>query len=136
MKYELKSIELWSIVRTIFLVSLAIHLILGMGLLLILLIGMNVSTSLLDDNVQYYDDIDSFGLPIGPILVIVISIGASTIYSLFYFAIGALYNLFSGWLGGIEITLEERVQSVKTVLIPKENQVSEDDESEEDSPEE
>ena len=137
MKYEIKSVELWSMGRAVFMISLAIHIILGMGVLLIILMGINVATSLMED-IIYIDDMTSggFGLPMGLLLVVALSFGASIFYSLLYFTIGALYNLFSGWLGGIEIILEEPAQSLKTVLIPKDYQVSEDDVSEEDSSEE
>ena len=138
MKYEIKSVEIWGVGRTIFMISLIIHLVLGVTVLLIILIGMNVATSLIDDIVYLDDDMVSggFGIVIGLLFVVMISFGSSIIYALFYVAFGALYNLFAGWLGGVEITLEESAQSVKTVLIPKDDQVSEDDVSEEDSPEE
>jgi len=138
MKYEIKSVEIWGVGRTIFMISLIIHLVLGVTVLLIILIGMNVATSLIDDIVYLDDDMVSggFGIVIGLLLVVMISFGSSIIYALFYVTFGALYNLFAGWLGGVEITLEESAQSVKTVLIPKDDQVSEDDVSEEDSPEE
>ncbi len=114
-------------------ISLVVHLVLGMGGLLIILIGMNIATSFLDDTVYFDDEImpESFGLPIGLILIIVISSGASFFYSALYVAIAALYNLFSGWLGGIEITLKESTQPVKTILIPKADDVSEEDKPEE-----
>ena len=137
MKYEIKSVEILGVGRTIFMISLIIHLVLGVTVLLIILIGMNVATSLIDDIVYLDDDMVSggFGIVIGPLFVVMISFGSSIIYALFYVTFGALYNLFAGWLGGVEITLEESAQSVKTVLIPKDDPVSEDV-SEEDSPEE
>ena len=137
MKYEIKSVEILGVGRTIFMISLIIHLVLGVTVLLIILIGMNVATSLIDDIVYLDDDMVSggFGIVIGLLFVVMISFGSSIIYALFYVTFGALYNLFAGWLGGVEITLEESAQSVKTVLIPKDDPVSEDV-SEEDSPEE
>ncbi len=129
MKYEIKSVELWGVGRTVFMISLVIHLILGMGVLLIILMGMNFATSFMDDTIYYDDELmpESFGLLIGLIFIIVISFGASFLYSAFYVAFAALYNLFSGWLGGIEITLKESAQAVKTILIPKADVDSDED---------
>ena len=131
MNYEIQSVNIWSVGKTVFLISLFIHLILGMGILLIILVGMNISTDLFDD-IEYYDDeMDSFGLPIGLILVVVLSVSASILYSSLYIVFGALYNLISGRLGGIELTLRELTTATKTKLIPKD-----EDSAEEDSPEE
>jgi len=133
MKYEVKSVEIWRVGRTVFMISLVVLLVLGVGGLLIILIGMNIAISFLDDTVYFDDEMmpESFGLPIGLILIIVISFGASFFCSALYVAIAALYNLFSGWLGGIEITLKESTQPVKTILIPKADDVSEEDKPEE-----
>ena len=131
MKYEIRSVDIWSVGRTIFLISLIIHLILGMGILLIILAGMSVSTDLFDDTEYYDDEMDSFGLPIGLILVIVLSVSASILYSTLYIVFGALYNIISRRLGGIEITLEELTIVPKTQLIPKDEGTVEEDSPEE-----
>ena len=131
MKYEIRSVDIWSVGRTIFLISLIIHLILGMGILLIILAGMNVSTDYFDDTEYYDDEFNGFGLPIGLILVVVLSVSASILYSSLYVAFGAFYNIISGRLGGIEITLKELVAPAKTKLIPKvEDSVDEDSQEE------
>lgn len=131
MKYEIRSVDIWSVGRTIFLISLIIHLILGMGILLIILAVLNVSTDLFDD-IEYYDDeMNSFGLPIGLILVVVLSVSASIFYLLLYVAFGAFYNIISGRLGGIEITLKELVVPAKTKLIPKDEDSVDEDSQEE-----
>ena len=127
MKYEIRSVDIWSVGRTIFLISLIINLILGMGILLIILAVLNVSTDLFDDTEYYDDEMNSFGLPMGLILVVVLSVSASIFYLLLYVAFGAFYNIISGRLGGIEITLKELVVPAKTKLIPKdEDSVDED----------
>lgn len=131
MKYEIRSVDIWSVGRTIFLISLIIHLILGMGLLLIVLAVMNVSTDLFDDTEYYDDEMNSFGLPIGLILVVVLSVSASIFYLLLYVAFGAFYNIISGRLGGIEITLKELVVPAKTKLIPKDEDSVDEDSQEE-----
>ena len=131
MKYEIRSVDIWSVGRTIFLISLIIHLILLMGILLIILAVMNVSTDLFDDTEYYDDEINSFGLPIGLILVVVLSISASIFYLLLYVAFGAFYNIISGRLGGIEITLNELVVPAKTKLIPKDEDSVDEDSQEE-----
>ncbi|MCH6574578.1 MAG: DUF3566 domain-containing protein [Bacteroidetes bacterium] len=131
MKYEIRSVDIWSVGRTIFLISLIIHLILGMGILLIILAVMNVSTDLFDDTEYYDDEMNSFGLPIGLILVVVLSVSASIFYLLLYVAFGAFYNIISGRLGGIEITLKELVVPAKTKLIPKDEDSVDEDSQEE-----
>jgi len=131
MKYEIRSVDIWSVGRTIFLISLIIHLILGMGILLIILAVLNVSTDLFDDTEYYDDEMNSFGLPIGLILVVVLSVSASIFYLLLYVAFGALYNIISGRLGGIEITLKELVIPAKTKLIPKDEDSVDEDSQEE-----
>lgn len=131
MKYEIRSVDIWSVGRTIFLISLIIHLILGMGILLIILAVLNVSTDLFDDTEYYDDKMNSFGLPIGLILVVVLSVSASIFYLLLYVAFGAFYNIISGRLGGIEITLKELVVPAKTKLIPKDEDSVDEDSQEE-----
>jgi len=131
MKYEIRSVDIWSVGRTIFLISLIIHLILGMGILLIILAVLNVSTDLFDDTEYYDDEMNSFGLPIGLILVVVLSVSASIFYLLLYVAFGAFYNIISGRLGGIEITLKELVVPAKTKLIPKDEDSVDEDSQEE-----
>jgi len=131
MKYEIRSVDIWSVGRTIFLISLIIHLILGMGILLIILAGMNLSTDFFDDTEYYDDEMNSFGLPIGLILVVVLSVSASIFYLLLYVAFGAFYNIISGRLGGIEITLKELVVPAKTKLIPKDEDSVDEDSQEE-----
>ena len=131
MKYEIRSVDIWSVGRTIFLISLIIHLILGMGILLIILAVLNVSTDLFDDTEYYDDEMNSFGLPMGLILVVVLSVSASIFYLLLYVAFGAFYNIISGRLGGIEITLKELVVPAKTKLIPKDEDSVDEDSQEE-----
>lgn len=131
MKYEIRSVDIWSVGRTIFLISLIIHLILGMGILLIILAVLNVSTDLFDDTEYYDDEMNSFGLPIGLILVVVLSVSASIFYLLLYVAFGAFYNIISGRLGGIEITLKELAVPAKTKLIPKDEDSVDEDSQEE-----
>jgi len=131
MKYEIRSIDIWSVGRTIFLISLIIHLILGSGILLIILAAMSFTTDLFDDTEYYDDEMDSFGLPIGLILVVVLSVTASILYSTLYIAFGAFYNIISRRLGGIEITLEELTITPKAQLIPKDEGTVEEDSPEE-----
>lgn len=131
MKYEIRSVDIWSIGRTIFLISLIIHLLLGMGILLIILAGMNISTDLFDDTEYYDDEFNSFGLPIGLILVVVLSVSASLLYLLLYVAFGAFYNIIAGRLGGIEITLQELAVPAKTKLIPKDEDSADEDSQQE-----
>lgn len=131
MIYELKSFDVWTVARTVFVIALIIHLLFGLTGSALILLGMNAMKSMWDDSDDYYDEYyqEDSNLPILFIFVFVISIGLSFGYMILSALVTILYNKLSGIFGGIEIDLNELSQQKKTRLLPKASKESEEEET-------
>lgn len=129
MIYELKSFDVWTVARTVFVIALIIHLLLGLTGSALILLGVNAMKSMWDDSDVYYDEYsdEDSSLPILFIFIFVISIGLSFGYMIFAAIVLIIYNKLSGLFGGIEIDLNELSKVKKTKLLPKESKESEEE---------
>ena len=118
---ELRSIDVWSVVKIIFLVMFVLHLLLGIGGYFIIILGVNFVSALL--NVTMYTDEAMlpgfFGFPIGLFIITMISSGASLIYASLGALMALLYNAFARWGGGVIVNASESKESRKPKLIVK-----------------
>lgn len=129
MIYELKSFDVWTVARTVFVIALIIHLLLGLTGSALILLGVNAMKSMWDDSDVYYDEYsdEDSSLPILFIFIFVISIGLSFGYMIFAAIVLIIYNKLAGLFGGIEIDLNELSKVKKTKLLPKESKESEEE---------
>jgi len=119
--YELKSFDVWTVARTVFVIALIIHLLLGLTGSALILLGINAMKSIWDDSDAYYEEYspEDSQLPILVIFIFVISIGLSFGYMILSAIVMMIYNQLSRLFGGIEIDLNDLSQLKKTKLIPK-----------------
>ncbi len=118
---ELKSIDVWSAVKIIFLVMFILHLLLGIGGYFIIMFGVNFVSAFLNSTI-YSDEATLpgfFGLPIGLFIITMISSGASLIYAALGALMALLYNAFARWGGGVIVNASESSNSKKPKLIVK-----------------
>ena len=108
--FELKKIDVWSLVKVTFILSFAIGLVFGFFYLLMMLFISQVSTSLMGELDPEMMDI---GGVVGIFLVFFIAIFTSFFYTIISAILAVLYNWVSGFTGGIRIdlTVEEVEQS-------------------------
>jgi len=128
--YELKSFDVWTVARTVFVIALIIHLLLGLTGSALILLGVNAMKSMWDDSDAYYEEYspEDSKLPILVIFVFVFSIGLSFGYMILAAIVMIIYNKLSGLFGGIEVDLNELSQMKKTKLLPKVSKESEEEE--------
>ena len=131
MIYELKSFDVWTVARTVFVIALIVHLLLGLTGSALILLGVNAMNSMWDDSDMYYDEYspEDSKLPLLFILIFVISIGLSFGYMILSAVVTFIYNKLSGLIGGIEIDLNKLSQMKKTKLLPKVSKGSEEEET-------
>ena len=129
--YELKSFDVWTVARTVFVIALIIHLLLGLTGSALILLGVNAMKSMWDESDAYYDEYspEDSKLPILVIIIFVISIGLSFGYMILAVIIMIIYNKLSRIFGGIEFDLNELSQIKKTKLLPKVSKESEEEET-------
>lgn len=130
MIYEIKSFDVWTVARTVFIIALVIHLLLGLTGSVLILLGVSALNSVWDEPDVYYEDYpaDNSRIPLLVIFIFVISIGLSIGYMILSAVVTLIYNKISGLIGGIEVDLNELSQLKKTKLLPK---ISKDTEEEE-----
>ena len=121
MIYELKSFDVWTVARTVFVIALIIHLLLGLTGSALILLGVNAMKSMWYDSDAYYEEYspEVSKLPILVIFIFVISIGLSFGYMILSAIVMIIYNKLSGLFGGIELDLNELSQMKKIKLLPK-----------------
>ena len=131
MIYELKSFDVWTVARTVFVIALIVHLLLGLTGSALILLGVNAMNSMWEDSDTYYDEYspEDSKLPLLFILIFVISIGLSFGYMILSAVVTFIYNKLSGLIGGIEIDLNKLSQMKKTKLLPKVSKGSEEEET-------
>lgn len=133
MIYELKSFDVWTVARTVFVIALIIHLLLGLTGSALILLGVNAMKSMWDESDAYYDEYspEDSKLPILVIIIFVISIGLSFGYMILAAIVMIFYNKLSRIFGGIEFDLSELSQIKKTKLLPKVSKESKESKEEE-----
>jgi hypothetical protein len=103
MRYEIKRIDIWSIVKIVFLLSLLGGFIIGVFYAAIIGFISSMSSTMGGDSFT-----DALGV-LGGVALIFIVVFCTIFFAVFYTvlaAIGAaLYNLFSRWAGGITLEL-------------------------------
>lgn len=131
MLYELKSFHVWTVARTVFVIALIIHLLLGLTGSALILLGVNAMKSMWGESDAYYEEYspEDSNLPILVILIFVISIGLSFGYMILSAIVMIIYNKLSGLFGGIEVDINELSQMKKTKLLPKVSKESEEEET-------
>jgi hypothetical protein len=103
MRYELKKIDLWSAIKISFMINAIIGLAIGLliGAFFALIFGVL-------GNMAPSDSRDLVNIPLGPLGGFFFGMAYAVIIAVFNGIIMTsiaviLYNLFSGWLGGIKI---------------------------------
>ena len=131
MIYELKSFDVWTVARTVFVIALIIHLLLGLTGSALILLGVNAIISMWDESDAYYEEYspEDSKLPLLVIIIFVISIGLSFGYMILAAIMMIIYNKLSRIFGGIEFDLSEISQIKKTKLLPKVSKESEEEET-------
>ncbi|TFB12132.1 hypothetical protein E3V55_01530 [Candidatus Marinimicrobia bacterium MT.SAG.3] len=131
MIYELKSFDVWTVARTVFIIALIIHLLFGLTGALLIMFGVNAMNSVWDDSDTYYEESspEDSKIPLLIIFIFLISIGLSFGYMILSAIVTLIYNKMSGIVGGIEVDLNELSQLKKTKLLPKAPKAPEEEES-------
>ena len=131
MIYELKSFDVWTVARTVFIIALIIHLLLGLTGSVLIMFGLSAMNSVWDDSDTIYEESspEDSKMPLLIIFVFVVSIGLSFGYMILSAIVTLIYNKMSGIVGGIEVNLNELSQIKKTKLLPKAPKAPEEEES-------
>ena len=131
MIYELKSFDVWTVARTVFIIALIIHLLLGLTGSALIMFGVYAMNSVWDGSDTFYEESspEDSKMPIFVIFIFVISIGLSFGYMILSAIVALIYNKMSGIVGGIEVDLSEISQLKKTKLLPKAPKAPEEEES-------
>ncbi len=115
MRYEIKRVEIWPIVKIVLIVSLLFGFFMGLiNAAFFLLVDAITQTvnSIGFDNVQTFD---------GSFIVFILIMSTLSVAFLSTFAavvVTVIYNILSGWLGGLVVDLEavnESDQEISTV---------------------
>ena len=100
--YELKKVDVWSVVKVTFILSFFLGLVVGV-FYFILLLFISQFTSALGGGVEA--EIMRFGGFIGFFVVFFIAIFISVFYTIISAILASLYNVISNWTGGVRINL-------------------------------
>ena len=100
--FELKRVDVWSVVKVAFVLSFFLGLFFGFVYLMVMFVisrfagvlGAGIETEVL-----------RFGGFVGFFVVIFIAIFTSVFYTIVSAILAALYNLISGWTGGVRVKL-------------------------------
>jgi hypothetical protein len=118
MRYELRTIGVWSFVRVSFLIHLVLGFILGvfgalfLGMLTALMSSLPYGSS--DSGV----DPTAFGPAMLIILPVVYSIGAAVFGTIFTAIMAVVYNLIVKMVGGVEFELEPTTLTYAATAVP------------------
>ncbi len=112
MHYELKTIELWSLVKISFFFNLVVGFI--VGLLYALLFGFIITIM---GNLPFarseFSDVD---IPMGAMVIILpfmFAVGAAIFHTLFLVVFGFIYNLIAKLVGGLEFEFNPVAQATQ-----------------------
>jgi hypothetical protein len=109
--YELKNVDVWSVVKITFILSFVIGLIFGVFYFFIMLFVTQFAATIGGSGVE--SEFFRFGGIIGFFMIFFIAIFTAVFYTIISAIFAALYNLIAGWTGGFRINLAaERVDEV------------------------
>ena len=122
MLYEIKSLNIWSIAKSVFIVTLIILILLGLVGFVLISFGINAFNSMIGQSEYYYYEESS--PENGNVLILVtfafvIAVGLSFGFMFLSSILAFIYNSFAELFGGIEVRISEIVETKKTKLIPK-----------------
>ncbi len=108
MKYRLRKIEIWSVIRIMFPAIWFLYVIFGLGILFTFVAGVNLFSSIVEPS--YFDtdySASAGGTTMGFVLVIFLSTGAALLNTIFSLLFIFIYNIFASKSGGIIVHLAE-----------------------------
>jgi len=100
--YELKKIDVWSLVKIVSILSFALGLVIGFIYLLMILLISRLSSTLMGD---FDSEVMQVGGFVGFFMVFFIAILTSLFYTVVTAVLAVLYNGISGFTGGIRIRM-------------------------------
>jgi len=105
MDYEIRCIDVWSVVKIVFVISLVLGLIVGLFYFLVV-----ISLGSLVSSFGFGEEIDTSSFTqlagfLGLFMAIFIAILTAIFYSIVSAIAVGLYNLLSRWAGGIQVQL-------------------------------
>jgi len=107
MRYEIKSLGIWSFIRVSFFLHLVIGFVFGLFYAALLMMVFAVASSApLDEMAGLPFDLQTVGPLLMIILPIVMAVGGAVFGTLFGVLVVAAYNLIVRMVGGIEFDLE------------------------------
>ena len=116
MRYELKRIEIWSVVKIVFVISLFIGFLISLLYAGLFLLMGTLGTALGGQ------DFASL-LPVGGIalvfIIFFVTIVISVVYTLAAIIFIGLYNLIAGWAGGFVVQFESIPEPRQISSMPK-----------------
>jgi len=112
MRYEIKRIDIWSVVKIVFLLSLIGGFLLGV--FYAALIGFITSFSDTMGGDEFTDALGVFGGVALIFIVIACTIFFAGIYTVMAAIGAALYNFFARWAGGIALELNSAEDQIAT----------------------
>jgi hypothetical protein len=100
--YELKKIDVWSLVKIIFVLSFCLGLVFGVFYLFIMVFVTQITGSLMGEFDTGVTEVGGF---FGVFLVFFIAIFTSVFYTVVSAILAVLYNWISGFTGGLRVGL-------------------------------
>ncbi|HHM23805.1 MAG TPA: hypothetical protein ENJ23_02040 [Bacteroidetes bacterium] len=99
---ELKKLDVWSVIKIAFLLSLTLGLVIGFFYFSLLSLIGQIAGTLGGEEMQ----LENFGAGMGLFIAIFIAIFTALFYTLVSAILAVLYNLFASWAGGIRVKLD------------------------------
>lgn len=121
MRHEIKRIDVWSVVKIVFLLSLIGGFIIGVFYAALIGIISSISASMGGD--EFTQALGMFGGIALIFIVIFFTIFVAVTYTLFAAIGAALYNFIARWAGGVTIELNGVEEKVPTVTQSSEERV-------------
>lgn len=112
MKYELQRIEIWPVIKIVFILSLLIGFFIGLlyaGLFLMIDAFSNIAVD------SGFDNASTFGLGFTIMIVVGCTFGVAFIYTVGAVIFTVFYNLLAGSIGGIRVNLVAVAKDQKEV---------------------
>ncbi len=109
MKYELRRIDIWPIVKIVFILSLLLGFFIGLlyaGMFLLLDLFADLAAD------SGLEEIGSLGGGFAIIVLLACTVGISFIYTVGAIIITVLYNLLAGSIGGFRFDLQQVESSI------------------------
>ncbi|MBN1479818.1 DUF3566 domain-containing protein [candidate division KSB1 bacterium] len=115
MKYEIRRIEIWPVIKIVFILSLFLGFLIGLlygGLFLMIDAFSQVAAE------SGFDELNTFGGGFVIFIIIAFTFGLSFIYTLGAVIFVVLYNLLAGSIGGLRFeiaTIDDRQKELTPV---------------------